>query len=74
MHPLRTTQGTAVIPAALDWLTRLTAYGWIDLGCDLTTVAGVAVGLRRLTHIRADTRQLLHSETYGHHAKKRGPA
>ena len=63
-----------MIPTAWDWLSRLTTYGWIDLGCDLTLVAGVAVGLRWLHHIRADTRQLLHSETYGHHAKKRGPA
>jgi hypothetical protein len=58
----------------LDWLGRLTAYGWIDLGCDLLLVAAAVTGLRWLHHIRADTRRLLHSETYGHHAKKRGPA
>lgn len=63
-----------MIPAALDWLSRLTAYGWIDLGSDLALVVMATVALRTLRHIRDDTRALLQSETYGHHARKRGPA
>jgi len=60
-----------VIPTAWDWLSRLTAYGWIDLGCDLTLVAIGVACLRRLGQIRDHTRRLLTSETYGHHARRR---
>ena len=62
--------GSRVIPAAWDWIGRLTAYGWIDLGCDLALVAAAVTVLRWLHHIRADTRALLKSESYGHHARR----
>ena len=60
-----------MVSEAWSWFTRLTAYGYIDLGTDLLSVALAWIALRWLARLQADVTDLRNSETYGQHAKGR---